>query len=171
MSTVFVVPATDLLIPNFDAGPGQYISPAGETVTLTPEIQRLIDAGDLIISTPAGPHWSEIIMSEANGTLSRDTITVKTGSGVLVAGMVMGMETATGKWKPSPDTGSDGTQIAGAILLYPVDATASDVVTTALTNLAEVNAAKLSYDASVSDNAKKTAKNNQLKAVLIKVRS
>src|SRR6185295_19104633 len=97
MTTVFVVPGTDLNVPNMDMGNGVYFDPAGENVELTNNVQRQIDSGDLIVSSPAGPAWQNFVTSEANGALSRDTITVGAGAGDLVAGTVMGKQTGNGK--------------------------------------------------------------------------
>lgn len=170
MATVFVVPAEGLTVPNLDIGEGAFIAPAGETVELTPYIQRRIDDGDLIISEPAGPHRSDVVLSDV-GSLSYDTITIVSGAGELLAGTVLGQLTSGGKWQPSPATGSDGSETAGAVLMVPVDATSGDVDAEAMTNFGEVRAEHLTYDATVNDNTKKAAKATQLRAAGVKVRS
>lgn len=71
------------------------------------------------------------------------------------------------KWVPSPDSASDGSQIAKAILIYPCDATSADVPVAAIVRSATVNKTLLSYDASVNDAAKTAAKLDQLRAALI----
>ncbi len=170
MATVFVVPAEGLSVPNPDLGEGVYFPPGGLTVELTPYVQRRIDDGDLIVSEPAGPHWSDIVIGDLD-TLSYDTVTIASGSGELIAGTVLGQITASSKWAPSPNTGATGSEVGAAILTVPVDATAGDVDAVALTNFAEVKADQLSYDASVDDAPKKAAKALQLRAVGIKVRA
>lgn len=172
MTTVFVVPAEGLDVPNIDAGDGVYFAPGGETVDLTDYVQRRIDDGTLIVSEPAGPHFTDIVIGDL-GTLSNDVITVAAGQGALIAGTVMGQSSADDKWYVSPETASDGTDTAAAILLFPVDTETSegDVETTALTNFAEVRAARLTWDATVDDAPKKAAKAAQLRAAGIKVRS
>lgn len=114
------------------------------------------------------------IQSEANYARSRDMITIEGGTGgagQLYAGTVIGKVTSTGKYLPSPATGSDGSQTAIAILWDDVDATDGDVVVGAVTRDAEVRAADLSFDSSVDDNTKKAAKYTQLAAVGIIVRT
>jgi hypothetical protein len=170
MTTAFVRPATGLTVPNTDMGVGVYFDPAGETVEVTSAVQRLIDGGDLIVSTPAGPDASRVVLSEANGSLSRDSITVGAGAGTLVVGTVLGKDSEHGKYFPSPATASDGTDTAVAVLLFPVEATTLDVTTSAVTNYAEIAGAELTYDASVNDDTKKALKATQLRAVGIKMR-
>lgn len=170
MATVFVVPLEGQLVPNPDLGAGIYFAAGGETVELTPYVQRRIDDGDLIESEPAGPHWSDIVIGDLD-TLSYDIVTIKSGSGALEAGMVLGQITADSKWEPSPATGATGSETAAAILTVAVDATAADVEARALTNFAEVNTLPLSYAASVNDAPKKAAKALQLRAAGIKVRA
>lgn len=113
----------------------------------------------------------EFILSEANPDRSRDTIVIASGSGVVTAGTVLGKITASGKYAPSPATGSDGAQTGVALNLYTVDATSADVKVTGLTRDAEVNGNCIFYAASVDDNTKKAAKATQLAAVGIIVRN
>lgn len=117
-----------------------------------------------------GRYAAEFVLSEASGSRSRDNITIVSGAGVVAAGTVLGKITASGKYKPSTDTGSDGGQTAIAISLYKVDATSADVAVAAITRDAEVNRNILTYDSTVSDDTKKSAKHTQLAAVGIIVR-
>ncbi|MFT3973321.1 MAG: head decoration protein [Amaricoccus sp.] len=117
-----------------------------------------------------GRHACEGLLSEANFHRSRDNITVVSGAGKLVPGTVLGKLTAGGKYTPSPATGSDGSQTAVAVLLYPVDATSGDVQVAAITRDAEWNGKTLTYAGSVDDDTKKAAKHTQLAAVGIIVR-
>lgn len=57
--------------------------------------------------------------------------TVKAGAGVCEAGQVMGIETATGKWKKYDNAATDGTQVARGILERYVDASGSADITDA----------------------------------------
>lgn len=82
---------------------------------------------------------SEIIASEAPGTLSRETVTIVAGSGAIVAGTVLGKITASGKYAPYDDDNADGTEVAAAIALENVTATA-DVTCATLFRLAEFKA-------------------------------
>lgn len=112
-----------------------------------------------------GRHPGEFIVSEANRSLSRDTITIASGAGIVKPGTVLGKVTASGKFVPSPATGSDGSQVGSAINIYEVDATSSDMKVAAIVRVAEVNGGELEFHASVNDDAKKAAKRAQLLAV------
>ena len=115
-------------------------------------------------------HAGEFIISEGNGNISRDAITIVSGSGVVKAGTVIAKITASGKYKPSTATGSDGGQTAIAVLFDTVDATSADIAGVAISRNAEVNGNILSYDSTVDDSTKKAAKSVQLAAVGIIVR-
>ncbi|MGR0183208.1 head decoration protein [Azospirillum aestuarii] len=117
-----------------------------------------------------GRHAAEFILSEGNGSVSRDAITIVSGAGKLAAGTVLGKITASGKYTASPATGSDGSQTAAAILLSPVDATSADAAGVAVTRFSEVNGNTLTYDTSVDDATKRGAKATQLATVGIIVR-
>lgn len=58
-------------------------------------------------------------------------VTVKAGAGVCEAGQLMGIETATGKWKKYDNTATDGTQVARGVLERYVDASGSADITDA----------------------------------------
>lgn len=75
-----------------------------------------------------------------------------------------------GKYAFSPHTGSTGAEEASAVILYGVDATDEDVKVPALTRHSSVNGNIIAYHSSVDDDAKKAAKNVQLKAAGIVVR-
>jgi hypothetical protein len=85
--------------------------------------------------------------------------------GLVKAGTVLGKITATGKWKPSPKTGSDGTQTAAAVLFDDADATSGDVVASVVAREAELRADSLVYDPSVVTLDEQKAKWQQLAAV------
>lgn len=119
------------------------------------------------------PRDLAFILSEANGLLSREVLTIKSGSGKLKAGSVLGMVTADSKYVLSPHAstaGKEGAETAKAILAYEVDATSADVQAVCITNDAEVKNLMLVYDATVNDNGKRTTKQTQLRAVNIKAR-
>jgi hypothetical protein len=80
--------------------------------------------------------------------LSREQVTILTGAGVvLAAGTVLGKITATGKYAVYDDDNVDGTEVAAAILLYAVDATAADVIASVAFRLAEIKADKIVWAA------------------------
>lgn len=113
------------------------------------------------------------LLSEANGYLSREVLTIASGSGVLEAGTVLGKITVGGKYVPSPNAevvGKEGAETALAILGYRVDATDADVDVVCVTNDAEAKEPMLLFDASVNDSTKRAAKLTQLRAVNIKAR-
>ncbi|NTI27660.1 head decoration protein [Rhizobium rhizogenes] len=117
------------------------------------------------------PRQLAFLLTEAEGTLSRDVVTVLSGAGVLEAGTVLAKVTASGKYVKSVDTASDGSQTAIAVLARRVDATSADVADALIVaNDAEVKDDMLIFDASVSDAAKRNTKLTQLRAVNIKAR-
>lgn len=112
-----------------------------------------------------GRYAGEHLMWEADTDYCREKVTVVSGAGKLAAGTVLGKITTGGKYQPSPATGSDGSQTAVAVLLYPVDATSADVDAVISARLSRLNAKVLTYAASVDDDTKKNAKIAQLAAV------
>ena len=112
---------------------------------------------------------TEIILSEANGTLSREKITIASGAGVLAAGTILGKVTASGKYIAYNNTAADGSQAAAAVLLYPVDATSADVSTTAIVRFAELKSGAVVW-ASTNDAGDKTAGIADLAALNIFIR-
>lgn len=78
--------------------------------------------------------------------------------------------TGVGKYRSADPTNTDGSGVAKAIIIYPVDATSADVEVAAITRHAEVNGNILTYDAAVDDAPKKATKIAELRAVGILVR-
>lgn len=100
------------------------------------------------------------LLSEADGTRSREKIIIAAGSGVVNVMTVLGKVTATGKYVPSPaalTTGIEGAEVAVCVNLYPADATSQDVDVSAIVRAAEINASCLSYDATRNTDALKNA--------------
>lgn len=89
----------------------------------------------------------EFLLIEANGTLSREQITVVSGAGALGAGTVLGKITASGKYTAYDDDNVDGSETAAAILLYDADATSADVEAAVIVRDAEVKADKIVWAA------------------------
>ncbi|MFK0331113.1 head decoration protein [Rhizobium sp. NPDC090275] len=119
------------------------------------------------------PRDLAFILSEANRHLSRDVLTIKSGSGKVFAGTILGKVTADGKYVPSPaasTTGKEGAETASAILGYEVDATSADVQAVCITNNAEVKKPMLIFETTVNDETKKAAKLTQLRSATIKAR-
>jgi hypothetical protein len=115
-------------------------------------------------------HAAEFILFEVGITYSRDNIIIAAGSGIVKPGTALGQITASGKYKPSTATGSDGAQTAKALNIEEVDATSADVIVAALTRVSEVNGKLIAYDATVDDATKRAAKAAQLAAAGIIVR-
>jgi hypothetical protein len=97
------------------------------------------------------------LKSEANGSLSRETLTIASGAGVLLAGTVVGKVTTGGKYKAYDNDASDGTEVAAAVILNDVDATSADVKVVGFVRLAEVYSDRLVWGAAVTTDAEKAA--------------
>jgi hypothetical protein len=110
---------------------------------------------------------------ETVGNLSFETVTIQSGAGKLEPGTVLGEVTANEKFDASPaavTVGKEGAEVAKAILMHGVDATDEDQEVAVVDTLASVKIDLLVFDASVDDDAKKSTKFEQLRAVNIKVR-
>lgn len=115
------------------------------------------------------------LVSEANGTRSRDVVTLAEGV-VRNPGTVLGKVAATGKYVPvDPANGTgegetpDGSHIAVAVLFAAVDATVGDKPAVITARDAEVEAAALIWPAAITT-TQKTAALGQLAAVGIVAR-
>ena len=93
-----------------------------------------------------GRYAGEFLVSEGNGRISRETITVLSGE-TLQAAAVLGEVTASGKYKALDPAAVDGSEAAAGILYDAVDASAADAEGVAIVRLAEVNAAELVWPA------------------------
>ena len=115
------------------------------------------------------------LVSEANGTRSRDVVTLAQGHNCL-PGTVLGKVAASGKYVPvDPTNGTgegetpDGSHIAVVVLFAAVDATAGDKPAVITARDAEVEAAALIWPAAITP-TQKTAALGQLAAVGIVAR-
>ena len=86
----------------------------------------------------------EFIIAEANGTISREAVTIVSGQN-LAAGTVVGKITASGKYTAYDDDNADGSQAAAGILYDAVDASAADKAGVIIARHAEVITAKLTF--------------------------
>jgi head decoration protein D len=102
-----------------------------------------------------GRYAGEFIVSEGNGSISREVITVLSGE-TLEAGAVLGKITASGKYKALDPAAVDGSEAAAAILYDGVDASAADTEGVAIVRLAEVNATELVWPAGITGGEKTT---------------
>lgn len=107
----------------------------------------------------------DVLKYEVNPNYNRETVTLLEGTAYPV-GSVLGRITASGKYMLSPDSGADGSEAATVVLLYAVDASASDAIGVVVARgPAIVSRAALAYDASIDDTDKITTKLAQLAAL------
>jgi hypothetical protein len=116
------------------------------------------------------PSTGDVLKYEVNPNYTREVITLLIGMPYPV-GSVLGKITASGKYTLSPATGTDGSQVASAVLLYAVDATLADATGIVVARgPAIISRAGLAYDSTVDDGTKIAAKLGQLAAVGIVAR-
>lgn len=109
------------------------------------------------------PHAGEFILSEANGTLSREAVTVASGE-TLKAGHVLGQVTASGEYKEYNPGNADGSETAVAVCYSRVDASGGAVTGHPIVaRNAEVNEDKLVWFDGASS-AQKTTGQDELAA-------
>lgn len=89
-------------------------------------------------------HQGEWLVSEGNGKISRDEVTVTvSGATKWLSGTVLGKITASGKYIKYDNGNSDGSQAAAGILWNELDPVAGDIKATILNRDAEVIEDKL----------------------------
>ena len=86
------------------------------------------------------------IAHEANGTISRETVTLISGQD-LEAGSVLGKITASGKYTILAPAAGDGSEVADSILWDTVDASLGDKTVVVIFRHAEVTQEALNYGA------------------------
>ena len=89
------------------------------------------------------------IAHEANGTISRETVTLISGQD-LEAGSVLGKITASSKYTLMVPGAGDGSEVAAAILWDTVDASLADKTVVITFRHAEVTQAALNYGAATA---------------------
>ncbi|MBB6251423.1 head decoration protein [Nitrospirillum iridis] len=104
-----------------------------------------------------GMHPGEFLVSEANGRLSRDVVTLAQTSITYQSGSVLAWATDISKWVHYAESGTHGTDTAGAINYARVDASGGDKQATVIARLAEVNGAQLSFLPGTTTNGKAAA--------------
>lgn len=113
------------------------------------------------------PTLGDLLKYELNGSYCRETVTLKAGTSYAL-GSVLGRITASGKYRLSPDAeviGDEGAEVATAVLIEAVDATAGDRTGLVVARgPAIVSKAALVFDASVDQEAEKAAKHAELSA-------
>lgn len=88
----------------------------------------------------------EFIATEANGSRSRETVTIAAAAGAMVDGTVLGKITASGKYVAYAAGAADGTEVAAGILIGNVADTAADQNAVAIVRDAEVVTTSLTGD-------------------------
>ena len=127
------------------------------------------------MSTPliSAATLGDLVKRESDPDYTRETVTLKAGSAYPL-GAVLGRITLDGKYTLSPYaavTGSEGAEIACAVLLHPVAASDTDTQAVVLARGQVIVADRaLAFDASVTDAAAQSLKHQQLAAHGIVVR-
>lgn len=115
----------------------------------------------------------DLIKRESDPDYTRETVTLKAGTAYPL-GAVLGRITADGKYTFSPaasTTGTEGAEIANAVLLHPVALSATDTQAVVLARGQVIVADHaLAFDATVTDAAAQSLKHQQLAAHGIVVR-
>jgi hypothetical protein len=115
----------------------------------------------------------DLVKRESDPDYTRETVTLKAGAAYLL-GAVLGRITLDGKYTLSSHvavTGSEGAEIACAVLLHPVAASDTDTQAVVLARGQVIVADRaLAFDASVTDTAAQSLKHQQLAAHGIVVR-
>lgn len=78
------------------------------------------------------------VLSEDDRGLSRDNVTIASGSGVVAPNTILGKVTATNEYTPWDPTADDGSETAAAMTIYGGDATDDAVIGPAIVRLAQL---------------------------------
>ena len=95
------------------------------------------------MSLTQGKFTGEFLLSEGNGSISREEITVSSAAGALVAGTVMGKITSGGEYVAYDADATDGSEVAAGILYDNVPDSAADQKAVIIARHAEVQASEL----------------------------
>ncbi len=100
---------------------------------------------------------NDYVITEANGTMSREQILLKGGARI-EAGTVLAKITASGLWTPLNVAGADGSEVARGILRDMRDALVADTRrAVAHVRDCDVNGKKLTWPAGITVNQRKAA--------------
>ena len=124
-----------------------------------------------VLTSPAT--LGDLVKRESDPDYTRETVILKAGTAYPL-GAVLGRITADGKYTFSPvasTTGTEGAEIACAVLLHPVAASATDTQAVILARGQVIVADRaLAFDSSITDAAAQSLKHQQLAAHGIVVR-
>jgi hypothetical protein len=101
-------------------------------------------------------HALEFLLSEGEGQISRETVTLISGQN-LIAGTVLGMIAASGKYTLHDPSALDGSEGAAAILLQDADASGGDMPVAVIKRLGEVSGALLTWKVGITSGQKTNA--------------
>lgn len=90
-----------------------------------------------------GKYAGEFLLSEGNGTISRDTVVIAAAAGAIEPGTVLGKITASGKFVPYSNAAADGSEVAAGIAIYAIPDSAVDQNAVAIRRFAEVQRDRL----------------------------
>lgn len=93
-----------------------------------------------------GKRTGEFLISEGEGAISREAVTIKKRAAVYEAGTILGKVAATGLYKAYDPAATDGSETAVGVLYETTDASAADTVAVAIVRLAEVDGTLLVGD-------------------------
>lgn len=85
-----------------------------------------------------GKHDGEFLVSEGNGSISREQVTVAAAAPAMVSGTVVGKITASGKYAAYNNANADGTEVAAGIAYHAVPDKAADQKALLIVRFAEV---------------------------------
>lgn len=95
------------------------------------------------MSLSQGKFTGEFLLSEGNGSISREQVTISSTAGALVAGTVMGKITATGEYVAYSNAAADGSEVAAGVLYANVPDSTADQKAVIIARHAEVQASEL----------------------------
>jgi hypothetical protein len=90
-----------------------------------------------------GKHTAEFLLSEGNGSISREQVTIAAAAAALVPGTLVGKITASGKYAAYNNGASDGTEVAAGVLYAAAPDSAADQKAVIIARDAEVMASAL----------------------------
>jgi len=90
-----------------------------------------------------GKHTGEFLLSEGNGSISREEVTIAAAAGALVPGTVLGKITTSGKYVAYNNAAADGSEVAAAVLYAAAPDLAVDQDAVVIARQAEVIGAEL----------------------------
>lgn len=103
-----------------------------------------------------GRQTGEFLVSEANGRLSREVVTVAAGAD-LVPGTVLGQVTASGDYVALDTAATDGSEVAAAVLYDHAYAAEAPVEVAVIARLAEVRGSDLEWPDGITEGDKAAA--------------